>query len=159
MTSTRRQFLKEVAALSIMATSPSLASAADGETALQAQISKTAQDLLLPGFVAGVVRDGKLTMVQAEGFADLEQRTPMRRDHIFYVASLTKTFTAVMMMQYVQERKISLEDYVLDYPFLTVGLTPNRLTDPNVRLKLSRATKPTSGLKLSPTFKYSRCAP
>jgi CubicO group peptidase (beta-lactamase class C family) len=147
MTSTRRQFLKEAAALSIMATSTSPASATDGETALQARISKTAQDLLLPGFVAGVVRDGKLTMVQAEGFADLEQRTPMRRDHIFYVASLTKTFTGVMMMQYVQERKISLEDYVLDYPFLTVGLTPNRLTDPNVRLKhpLSHTSEGTPG--------------
>jgi CubicO group peptidase (beta-lactamase class C family) len=47
----------------------------------------------------------------------LESRTPMRQDHIFYVASLTKTFTAVMMMQYVQEKKISLDDYVLDYPF------------------------------------------
>src|ERR1035438_8308686 len=26
----------------------------------------------LPGFVAGVVRDGKLSLVQADGFADLE---------------------------------------------------------------------------------------
>src|SRR6476619_2498204 len=64
----------------------------------------------LPGSVAGVVRDGKLSLVQAEGFADLESRTPMRQDHIFFLASLTKTFTAVMMMQYVQEKKISLDD-------------------------------------------------
>jgi CubicO group peptidase (beta-lactamase class C family) len=59
----------------------------------------------------------------------------MRQDHIFYVASLTKTFTAVMMMQYVQEKKISLDDYVLDYPFLSVGFTSDRLIDPNVKLK------------------------
>jgi CubicO group peptidase (beta-lactamase class C family) len=89
----------------------------------------------LPGFVAGVVRDGKLSLVQADGFADLESRTPLRQDHIFYVASLTKTFTAVMLMQYVQEKKISLDDYVLDYPFLSVGFTSDRLIDPNVKLK------------------------
>ena len=59
----------------------------------------------------------------------------MRQDHIFHVASLTKTFTAVMMMQYVQEKKISLDDYVLDYPFLSIGFTSDRLIDPNVKLK------------------------
>lgn len=86
-------------------------------------------------------------MVQTEGFADLENRTPMSRDHIFYVASLTKTFTAVMMMQYVQERKISLDNYLLDYPFLSVGFTPNRLLDPNTRLKhvLSHTSQGTPG--------------
>jgi CubicO group peptidase (beta-lactamase class C family) len=101
----------------------------------------------LPGFVAGVVQDGKLSLVQAEGFADLESRTPMRQDHIFYVASLTKTFTAVMMMQMVQEKKISLDDYLLDYPFLPVGFTADRLHDPNVRLKhvLSHTSEGTPG--------------
>jgi CubicO group peptidase (beta-lactamase class C family) len=89
----------------------------------------------LTGYVAGVVRDGKLSFVQAEGFADLESRTPMRQDHIFYLASLTKTFTAVMMMQCVQEKKISLDDYLLDYPFLSVGLSADRLIDPNLKLK------------------------
>ena len=74
-------------------------------------------------------------MVLADGLADLESRTPMRQDQIFYVASLTKTFTAVMMMQFVQEKKISLDDYVLDYPFLSVGFTPDRLFDPDVKLK------------------------
>jgi CubicO group peptidase (beta-lactamase class C family) len=105
------------------------------EDSLRSNIRQSAGLLGLPGFVAGVVRDGKLSLVQAEGFADLESRTPMRQDHIFYLASLTKTFTAVMMMQYVQEKKISLEDYLLDYPFLSVGFSSDRLFDPNVKLK------------------------
>jgi len=101
----------------------------------------------LPGFIAGVVQNGRLDMVQTEGFADLEKQIPMRRDHIFYVASITKTFTAVMMMQYAQEKKIALDDYLLDYPFLTVGLTPNRLLDPDTRLKhfLSHTSEGTPG--------------
>jgi CubicO group peptidase (beta-lactamase class C family) len=135
MTSTRRGFLKDAATVSCLAAAPSLVSGQDGIGSLESRTRKAALDLGLPGFVAGVVRGGKLDTVQTEGFADLEKRTPMSRDHIFYVASLTKTFSAVMMLQYVQERKISLNDYLLDYPFLSVGLTPNRLPDPNTRLK------------------------
>jgi CubicO group peptidase (beta-lactamase class C family) len=121
MPSTRRDFLKDAAAFSFLPASPSVVAGANDPMSLQSQTKKTAFDLGLPGFVAGVVRGGKLDMVQAEGFADLEKQTPMRRDHIFYVASLTKTFTAVMMMQYVQQKKISLNDYLLDYPFLSLA--------------------------------------
>jgi hypothetical protein len=40
----------------------------------------------------------------------------------FYAASLTKTFTAVMIMQFAHEKKLSLNDYLLDYPFLSSAL-------------------------------------
>lgn len=135
MPMTRRNFVKLTAAAPFFATMPALGDQRAADDALRSNLRQSAGLLGLPGFVAGVVRDGKLSLVQAEGFADLESRTPMRQDHIFYLASLTKTFTAVMMMQYVQEKKISLNDYVLDYPFLSVGFTSDRLFDPNVKLK------------------------
>jgi CubicO group peptidase (beta-lactamase class C family) len=135
MTMTRRSLVKLAAAAPFFATRPVLGDPLAADDSLRSNIRLSAGLLGLPGFVAGVVRDGKLSLVQAEGFADLESRTPMRQDHIFYLASLTKTFTAVMMMQYVQEKKISLDDYLLDYPFLSVGFTPDRLFDPNVKLK------------------------
>lgn len=146
-TSTRRDFLKGTAALSLLAAAPRIVTAADAPLSWPARNRQAAADLGLPGFVAGVVRNGKLEFVQAEGFADLEKQIPMRRDHIFPVASVSKTFAAVMMMQYVAEKKISLDDYVLDYPFVTVGLTPNRLRDPNTRLKhiLSHTSQGTPG--------------
>jgi len=131
----RRSFVKLAAAAPFFATRPVLGAEPSADDSLRSNIRQSADLLGLPGFVAGVVRDGKLSLVRAEGFADLESRTPMRQNHIFYVASLTKTFTAVMMMQYVQEKKISLDDYVLDYPFLSVGFTSDRLVDPDVRLK------------------------
>src|SRR5438874_5693775 len=119
----RRSFVKLAAAAPFFATRPVLGAELSADDSLRSNIRQSAGLLGLPGFVAGVVRDGKLSLVQDEGFADLESRTPMRQDHIFYLASLTKTFTAVMMMQFVQEKRISLDDYVLDYPFLSVGLT------------------------------------
>jgi CubicO group peptidase (beta-lactamase class C family) len=131
----RRSFIKLAAAAPFFATRPVLDAEPSADDSLRSNLRRSAGLLGLPGFVAGVVRDGKLSLVQAEGFADLESRTPMRQDHIFFLASLTKTFTAVMMMQYVQEKIISLDDYVLDYPFLSLGFTSDRLIDPNVRLK------------------------
>jgi CubicO group peptidase (beta-lactamase class C family) len=135
MTMTRRSFVKLAATAPLVATIPALGERSTADDSLRSDLRRSASLLGLPGFVAGVVRDGKLSFVHADGFADLESQTPMRQDHIFFLASLTKTFTAVMMMQYVQEKKVSLNDYVLDYPFLSFGFTPDRLFDPNVKLK------------------------
>src|SRR5688572_5713999 len=129
----RRSFVQLAAIAPLAATSPAFGTQSFDDDQLGTQLRHSAGLLGLPGFVAGVVRDGKLSNVQVDGFADLESQTPMRQDNIFYVASLTKTFTAVMMMQYVQEQRISLNDYVLDYPFLSVGFTSDRLIDPNVQ--------------------------
>jgi CubicO group peptidase (beta-lactamase class C family) len=135
MSMTRRSFAKLAAAAPLFATRPVLGTQLPADDSLRSNLRLSAGLLGLPGFVAGVVRNGKLSFVQAEGFADLESRTPMRQDHIFILASLTKTFTALMIMQYVEEEKISLDDYLLDYPFLSVGFTADRLFDPNVKLK------------------------
>lgn len=102
---------------------------------LRQAIASHASLLKIPGLAAAVVKDGQVTFVQAEGFADLDRKIPMRRDHIFPVASLTKTFAAVTLMQYEQEGKLNLDDYILDYPFLSVGFTPERLQDPNVTIR------------------------
>jgi CubicO group peptidase (beta-lactamase class C family) len=97
---------------------------------------RSAKDILrIPGLLAAIVEDGKITFVQEEGLANLEKNIPMRRDHIFPVASLTKTFASVILAQYEQEGKISTEDYILDYPFLSVGYSPERLPNPNVKIK------------------------
>src|SRR5687768_11255875 len=72
---------------------------------LREAISSYATLLKIPGLAAAVVEDGQITFVQTEGFADLEKKIPIRRDHIFPVASLTKTFAAVVLMQYEQEGK------------------------------------------------------
>src|SRR5688500_9831466 len=148
MSMTRRSFVKLTAAAPFAATAGTVLRAQPtADDSLRADLRASADLLGLPGFVAGVVRDGKLSFIQPHGFADLEARTPMRRDHIFDLASVTKTFTAVMLMQCVQEKKISLDDYVLDYPFLSIGFTSDRLVDPDVKLKhvISHTSEGTPG--------------
>lgn len=138
---TRRNFMKQSGLASLALLTPQLASnafAGGGEkkyTQLRKAITSHAAMLKIPGLVAAIVEDGQVTFLQTEGFADLELKTPVSRNHIFPVASLTKTFAAVTLMKYEQEGKISMDDYILDYAFLPIGLTPDRLQTPNIKIK------------------------
>ncbi len=138
---------QNVAAASLIATQNLSFGEAEDASPLKNQIKGAADALRFPGFVAGVVRDGRLVDVQAEGFADIDGKLPMQRDNIFNVASLTKTFTAVMMMQFQREKRLNIDDYLLDYPFLSVGFSSDRLLDANTRLKhvLSHTSEGTPG--------------
>ena len=77
-------------------------------TAIEAQrASRT------PALVAGVARHGRLLWDAAVGRADLsDPSVPLGPDTQFLVASNTKTFTAVLIMQLRDEGKLSLDDTV-----------------------------------------------
>ncbi|HEX5046619.1 MAG TPA: serine hydrolase domain-containing protein, partial [Gammaproteobacteria bacterium] len=66
------------------------------------------------GEVAGVVtlvaRRGKIVHFEAQGYADIASKTPMRTDNIFRLASMGKPVTAVAIMSLVEEGKIRLND-------------------------------------------------
>lgn len=138
---TRRNFMKQAGIGATALVVPGLSSSAFAVPEakkfrqLREAIAAHAVFLKIPGLTAAVVEDGQITFAQAEGFADLDKKIPVRRDHIFPVASLTKTFAAVTLMQYEQEGKISMDDYILDYPFLSIGFSPDRLPTPNLRIK------------------------
>jgi CubicO group peptidase (beta-lactamase class C family) len=71
------------------------------------------------GEIAGIVtlagRNGVVSELDAVGFADIENRKPMRTDTIMQVMSQTKTFTGVAAMILVDEGKLNLERPVQDY--------------------------------------------
>ncbi len=71
------------------------------------------------GDVAGVVtlvaRRGKIVHFEAQGYADIAAKTPMRTDNIFRLASMGKPVTAVAVMMLVEEGKIRLTDPVARY--------------------------------------------
>jgi CubicO group peptidase (beta-lactamase class C family) len=131
----RRSFLAKSGAATCWAASGIGAQMRDPAPSLADRLKRVAMALKMPGFVAGVVENGRLNLVQAEGYADLETNRKMQPDAVFNIASLTKTFTAVMMMQYESEKRLSLDDYLLDFPFLSVGFSSDRLVDANTRLK------------------------
>jgi len=65
-----------------------------------------------PGCAVGVVRDGQLAFAKGYGMADLEHDTPITPSTRFYIASLSKQFTAMSIVLLAQEGRLSLDDWV-----------------------------------------------
>lgn len=64
------------------------------------------------GVVTLVARDGKMVDLQAYGFLDADQRTPMKTDSLFRIMSMSKPVTSVAAMMLFEEGKLALTDPV-----------------------------------------------
>lgn len=64
------------------------------------------------GIVTLIARDGKVVDVHASGFRDVAEKTPMRTDSMFRIASMTKPVTSVALMMLYEEGKLLLTDPV-----------------------------------------------
>ena len=111
-----------LAALLVLATAEADAAARpapDRATAAFAGIDRAFEDYRLdahvPGLVYGVVMDGKLAHVKAIGFQDLETRRPVTADSLFRIASMTKAFTALAILELRDEGRLSLDAPVETY--------------------------------------------
>lgn len=69
----------------------------------------------LPGAVVAIARKGKLVYHEAFGYADKAAGTPMPRDAIFNIVSMTKPLTAVGALILYEEGRLLLNDPVGAY--------------------------------------------
>ena len=70
------------------------------ETA-DATIEKTLKDYNLPGLGVGIVYQGQLIYAKGAGQADVARNVPVTPDTVFRIASVSKTFAAVGLMQLI----------------------------------------------------------
>jgi CubicO group peptidase (beta-lactamase class C family) len=68
-----------------------------------------------PGYAFGIVVDGKLVFKSSGGYANLEQRIPASSSSMFRVASMSKSFTALAILQLRDQGKLRLDDPVEMY--------------------------------------------
>ena len=61
------------------------------------------------GLAAGMIRDGRLSSFYGHGLADIASDTPVTEDTVFRVGSLTKTFTAIAILQLCEQRLVDLD--------------------------------------------------
>jgi CubicO group peptidase (beta-lactamase class C family) len=67
------------------------------------------------GFAMGVVRDGRFELFHAHGLADIASGAPVTENTIFRIASITKTFTAIALMQLLEQGLVDLDAPANDY--------------------------------------------
>ncbi|MEU5432285.1 serine hydrolase domain-containing protein [Streptomyces sp. NPDC020719] len=97
-------------------------------TSLHTLLKTNVGDGRAPGAVALVAR-GDRVEVEAVGSADAEGTTPMRRDSIFRIASLTKPVVAAAVMMLVDDGRIALDDPVA--PWLPELAAPSVVRTPS----------------------------
>jgi D-alanyl-D-alanine carboxypeptidase len=88
-------------------------------------VEKRLQELVDNGEAPGVqyvaVKAGGILADTSAGWADIKNRTPMRVSATMHAYSMTKTITAIAVLQLMQGGKISLSDpltrYIPDHPY------------------------------------------
>jgi CubicO group peptidase (beta-lactamase class C family) len=107
--------LAAFAATLILAT---LASAQTGTPAAATlQIDEIMSHAAAEGFSGSVLvaRDGRILYQNAFGYANLEWTIPNDLQTKFKIGSMTKQFTALLALQFVNEGRIKLDGHVSDY--------------------------------------------
>ena len=95
------------------------------EVALQHTVTRLLGRWPTAGLAVAVVRDGEPTWFHGHGVADVTTRAPVTPDTVFRIGSLTKTFTAVAVMQLWEQGRIDLDAPANRY-LRTFRLRPTR---------------------------------
>ncbi|HEY0333939.1 MAG TPA: serine hydrolase domain-containing protein [Stenotrophomonas sp.] len=103
-----------------------------------------------PGGVVLVTRGDQVLLRKAYGLADVENAVPMQPDAALRLASVTKQFTALAVLQLVQAGKLSLDAAV-------VSLDP-ALNGPLAQVTVRQLLTQTSGIKNVSSIAASRAA-
>ena len=67
------------------------------------------------GLAVGFIRDGSMQSFSGRGLADVISKRPIMQDTVFRIGSITKTFTAVAVMQLWEQGLVDLDVPANDY--------------------------------------------
>lgn len=84
-------------------------------TKIDSIIQKAMTDYPVPGLAICVVKNGQVVYSKGFGFADLVSKQPVTPQSLLIQASLTKSMTAMAIMQLAEQGKIDLDQPVTTY--------------------------------------------
>lgn len=118
---------------------------------LEAQLEADRAQLKIPGLSAAVVLDQEILWTRGFGYADVERRIPATPQTLYRVGSITKLFTATMLMQLREQGKLQLDDPLTEHlPELRRGGRSRELSQVTLRQLVSH----TSGLPTEAPLEY-----
>lgn len=116
-----------------------------------------------PGATVLVSRKGEVIYKKAFGLANMELNVNMRVENVFRIGSITKQFTAIAILQLMEEGKLNLQDeisrFIPDYPSQVNKITIEHLlthTSGILDYTAIRDTLQTGNSDLSPTQMIDR---
>lgn len=85
------------------------------------------------GFSVGIAQGGKVVLAKGYGLAEAEFEVPANAATAFRIGSVTKQFTAALILRLVEQKKLSLDDplasFVPDFPLQGKKVTIQMLLD------------------------------
>lgn len=91
------------------------------------------------GLAVAVMYRGEIVLDAAYGSADVEREIPLASDYRYRVASQTKTFTAVAVLQLQEQGKLRIDDPVIEYLPWLAGHKDTRMSSVTIRQLLSHS--------------------
>ena len=89
------------------------------------------------GVSAAVVKDGKIVYNKSFGYKDWENKIPLANDDVMRIASISKSFTATSLLQFVDQGVISLDDDISELIGFTIRNPHHPDTPITLRMVLS----------------------
>lgn len=119
----------------------------------QAQFQSLLEQQIGKGYIKNIVarvqsRDGRVDLAGAAGVADAQRRAAMTPDTPYFVASISKMYTAAMIMRLHEQGLLDLDHTISSYlpAALVDGIHVHKGNDYSHRLKVYQLVGQTSGL-------------
>jgi CubicO group peptidase (beta-lactamase class C family) len=79
------------------------------------EVEKLRVEYHIPGLSVGIVQNKQLSWTKGFGFADIEKKIVPDENTVYQIASLSKTFASILLMQQVELGKVDLDDPIKKY--------------------------------------------
>jgi CubicO group peptidase (beta-lactamase class C family) len=112
----------------------------------EARLAAMRSEVRIPGITAAIAKGQRIVWARGFGRADVSGNRPATDTTVYHLASLTKPFAATIVLQLVNEGKVSLDDPVAKY-----GITLRGRDTIRVRHLLSHTSEGTPGT----AYRYS----
>ena len=110
------KFINYFFALIILIDSSVVNAQNSNRTSIPAFVDSAVKDIFKKQPVAsitiGIKKDGKILFEKAYGLANVELNTPATVHSVYYLNSISKMFTAIAVLQLVEQGKLSLDDEI-----------------------------------------------
>jgi len=130
-----------------------LAACHGNEKQIAPQLQPYVDGNVMAGAVVLVADKSDIRLLEAVGYADLEEKIPMREDTLFWIASMTKPMTGAAVMMLVDEGKLSLDDplekFIPAFADIKVRNPDGSLRPPSAPPTLRHALTHTAGMNFT----------
>jgi CubicO group peptidase (beta-lactamase class C family) len=106
---------------------------------LEQEITQLMVDFKIPGLAIGVVKEGLPFYTKGFGARNLEKNLPFTENTLFGIGSISKSFTAIAIMQLMERGVINLQDPVEKYLNFKLG-------DNSIPIRICNLLSHSSGL-------------